>query len=51
LKISSNAQKNEMDNNDMGRSSSKRKHQGANKGGLSGGNSTDSSGQMTNIAE
>jgi hypothetical protein len=51
LKIPSNAQKNEMDNNDVGMSSSKRKHQGAKKGGLSGGNSTESSSQMTNLAE
>jgi hypothetical protein len=51
LKIPLNAQKNEMDNNDVGMSSSKIKHQGAKKGGLSGGNYIESSGQTTNLAE
>jgi hypothetical protein len=51
LKTPLNAQKHEMDHNDVGRSSSKRKHQGAKKGGLSGGNSIESSGQKTNLAE
>jgi hypothetical protein len=50
LKNPSDAHKNEMDHNDVGNSSSKRKCQGAKRGRSSGGNSTDSSGQKTNSA-
>jgi hypothetical protein len=48
LKTPSDAQRYEMDHNNVGNISSKIKHQGTKRGGSSGGNSTESSGQKTN---